>query len=112
MVNAIQTLWKGKCSVYIKEDTTFSGEALIENEPCRIAFRLPFRLSLKTTSSDIEDFSVTHVQQTVNLFISSKFNIPIGSKIVATQNGVAGIYRSISKPSIYTYFQEILLENF
>ena len=120
MVEAIKSLWKGNCSVYIKEEffdnitkrTEFTEKPLFENQPCRISFRLPFRLSFKATAVSSNDISVASVRQTISLYISNKVLIPPGSKIVVTQNGVTDTYQRSSKPSVYTHHQEILLELF
>jgi len=120
MVNALKALWKGRCTAYVKEEifdpitkrTDFSDKLLFENEPCRISFRLPFRLSYKATSSKAEKLDAAAVRQTISLFISNERDIPPGSKLVITQNGITEIYQRSSKASVYTHHQEILLELF
>ena len=120
MVNIIKSLWHGKCSVYVKEEsidpvtkrTLFSEKALFENQPCRISYRLPFRLSFKATAAATENIDVARTRQTITMYISNGVKIPAGSKITVTQNGVTEAYQRSSKPSVYTHHQEILLELF
>ena len=120
MVEAIKALWKGKCNIYVKKEvfdqitkrTVFSETLLYENKPCRISFRLPFRLSFKATAAANEKLDAASVRQTITMYISNEIDIPPGSKIAVTQNGITDIYQRSSKPSVYTNHQEILLELF
>ena len=120
MVKAVKSLWKGSCSVYVKTEifdsetkrTGFTEKLLFENQPCRISFRMPFRLSFKATATSTEDISASNVRQTISLYISNNLLIPPGSKIVVSQNGVTENYQRSSKSAVYTHHQEILLELF
>jgi len=120
MVEAIKSLWKGSCSIYVNEEvfdhqtgrTGFSERLIFENQPCRISFRMPFRLSFKATATANDKIDAASVRQTISLYISNKLTIPPGSKVVVTQNGVTEVYQKSSKPSMYTHHQEILLELF
>lgn len=50
--------------------------------------------------------------QTVTLYIDPDLEIPEGSKITVTQNGVIGDYERSGKAAVYTCHQEVPLELF
>ena len=50
------------------------------------------------------------VAQSVTLYLDPAVDIPVGSKITVTQNGVTRDYTRSGKPAGYTYHQEVPLE--
>lgn len=110
--NAIRSFWTGLCDVFIRTTSVNpnngrneSAEAVwLRNEPCRISFS-----AVKSTA---ENNSAQAVVQTVKLFLAKGVEIPEGSKIVVTQNGVTGAYVKSGAPAVYSAHQEILLEKF
>ena len=109
---AIQQLWTDTCSVYIQSKirnestkrTEFAEVALFENQPCKLSFE-----SLTTTT---ETNHAPVVTQGVKLFIDNELSIPSGSKIVVARKGQTFTYKSSGMPGVFTYHQEIILEEF
>lgn len=110
---AIQSLWSGKCTVTVRNHGTTdenTGRAVVgevdtyTDEPCRISF------DTVTTPEQIDNASRT--VQRITLFIGPVVNIPPGSKITVTQNGVTGVYEQSGVAAVYTNHKEIPLELF
>lgn len=109
---ALEYLWKGKCTIYVKQEsvnqtnkrTKFVEHAVYIDQPCKLSFA-----SIKQA---MENTNTSKVTQVVKLFISNVINIPAGSKIIVTQNGVTNEYQNSGEPAVYTNHQEIILELF
>ena len=115
MVNtskAIQSLWKGKCTVLVREERKNSVTKRIEFDETTLLKDEPCRLSIKNMppASGLADAAVAN--QMIKLFILPQHIIPAGSKIIVSQNGVTNIYTRSSAPAVYTNHQEIVLELF
>lgn len=111
--SAVKSLWTGKCTVTVRKNTTTdesSGRAVAseidtyKDEPCRISF--------DTVSAVQPESNAAQVVQSITLFIDCAVNIPAGSKIMVTQNGVTNSYERSGKPAVYSTHQEIPLEVF
>lgn len=109
---ALQTLWKGKCTIYIQEETTnpinkrteFKEVDIYKDEPCKLSFE-----NITTVN---ESNNAAIVIQKAKLFIGPEINIPPGSKVVVTQNNVTSEYEKSGKPGVYSNHQEIQLDLF
>ena len=110
---AIKSLWRGVCTVTVRnngttnEDTgrTVASEVdTCKDEPCRISFGT-------VATPEITDNAARPVQS-ITLFIDPSVEIPPGSKITVTQNGVTGEYEQSGVPAVYTNHKEIPLELF
>lgn len=109
---AVQSLWTGTATVTVLDGVLNSANGRTEpvervtvtDQPCRISFT-----SVKSTEPS-EEAAV--VAQSVTLFIDPSVDIPEGSKITVTQNGVTADYERSGKPAVYSYHQEIPLELF
>lgn len=109
---ALQMLWKGTCSVFIREErlnpitkrTEFEEVCIYENQPCKLSFE---RLTTTTENSN-----AALITQGAKLFLSPTIEIPPGSKITVTQNGKTTDYERSGEPAIYTNHQEVPLELF
>lgn len=108
---ALKSLWTGKCTITINNTNTVdknTGRTVLSktdiymDEPCRISF--------DTVNVPEQIASASKAVQSITLFISNKINIPPGSKITVTQNGVTAEYVKSGKPAVYTAHQEIPLE--
>lgn len=107
---AVQSLWDGRATVTVLDGalnpangrTEPAEQVTVENEPCRITHN-----TVKSTEPDNE---AALVAQTVTLLIDPSVDIPEGSKITVTQNGVTKDYERSGKPAVYTCHQEIPLE--
>lgn len=110
--SAVRRLWKGKATVTVLDGvlnpangrTEPSERVTVSQEPCRISFS-----TVKSTEPS-EEAAV--VAQSVTLFIDPAVEIPAGSKITVTQNGVTGDYERSGKPAVYSTHQEVPLELF
>ena len=110
--NAVKSLWSGKCSVSVQsyETSAENGreiateKAVYTDEPCRISY--------KTVKVAAEGDGAAQTVQSVVLFIGTGVEIPPGSKIAVTQNGVTTEYEKSGVPAVYTRHQEIPLDLF
>lgn len=113
MVNtrkALEKLWKGTCTVWIKKGsanpvtkrTEFVDEMLYENQPCK--------LSVKRVVVTSPNGSTAVVTQKTELFLAPEIIIPAGSKVTVTQNGVTESYERSGKSALYTNHQQVPLE--
>ena len=73
---------------------------------------LPCRISHQTVKTTEPTEEAALVAQTVTLYIDPSVDIPEGSKITVTQNGVTRDYERSGKPAVYTCHQEVPLELF
>lgn len=107
---AIQSLWSGRATVTVLDGTLNpsngrteqSERILFENRPCRV--------SHNTVKSTDPQNGAAVIAQSVTLYIDPKSEIPEGSKITVTQNGVTKTYVKSGKPAVYTAHQEIPIE--
>ena len=109
----IKTLWKGSCTVTVRDSvpgaentgrTVQVERPILVDEPCKISFKT-------VTTTDPRD-GAARVKQSVKLYIDAAHNIPPGSKITVTQNGVTDIYEMSGHPATYSHHQEIPLDLF
>lgn len=109
---ALQSLWKGSCTVYVKQEAqdpttkriTFGESAVYTNQACKLSFE-------KITDT-IENNNAALITQAAKLFISPDVIIPPGSKITVTQNGKTADYEKSGEPAVYSNHQEVPLELF
>jgi len=115
MVNikaALESLWKGTCTIVIREETQnptnkrieFNEVPVYENQPCKLSF--------ETITTTKDNNNAELVVQGAKLFIAPEVDIPPGSKITVTQNGKTTEYEKSGEPAVYTNHQEITLELF
>jgi len=109
---AIESLWKGKCTIYIQDEvknqtnkrSKFVEKAIYTDQPCKLSF--------ETIKQTTENSNAAQVTQSVKLFIAPELVIPPGCKITVTQNGKTADYQNSGEPGVYSYHQEIVLELF
>lgn len=110
--SAIKRLWKGTATITVLDGvlnpangrTEPTERVTVSAEPCRISHP-----TVKSTGPS-EEAAV--VSQSVTLFIDPSVEIPEGSKVTVTQNGVTCDYGRSGKPAVYSSHQEVLLEIF
>ncbi|MDR1692273.1 MAG: hypothetical protein LBR72_02855 [Oscillospiraceae bacterium] len=110
---AIEGLYDGVCTVYVREaspghdpvsgETVFVENAVISDAPCRLSYS-----RITETSPGV----AARVTQTVKLFIAPEAEVPPGSKITVTQNGVTGHYAQSGEAAVYASHREIPLALF
>lgn len=107
---AIESQYKGTCTVYeykaVKDEETLITSTepvmVLENQPCKLSFE-----HINAVSDGVPVQSMG-----VKLFIAPEIEIKAGSKIVVTQDGVTTEYARSGFPAIYTNHQEIKLKLF
>ncbi|BAQ11307.1 hypothetical protein OXB_2836 [Bacillus sp. OxB-1] len=116
MVNArrkaIQSLYRGICTVRTWESvkdpvthiTTEKEVTRFENEPCKLSYEK------QTTTSNTGGPAV--ISQTIKLSLAPELDVPSGSKIIVTQDGVTNEYTRSSPPEARMDHQHITLELF
>ena len=108
---AIESLYDDVCTIttreeYEKENGSigFRDVIKVENEPCHLSFG--------TKTSTKEGDVAASVSQVVELFIRPDLEIPPGSKITVTHQGVTTDYTHSSVSANYATHQEIILDLF
>ena len=106
---AIKSIWLDTCTVTVKQNTVTStgrtvqtDTVLFENEPCRLSFS-------SVTVPEETSHAAKRVQSTVLLIDKAK-EIPAGSIITVTHEGVTSTYARSGVPSVYSFHQQIPLE--
>lgn len=118
---AVESLYSGTCTVTattptfdeITKQTTNTETTLFTNKPCRLSFiSAPPSDKLVSFSHNLihSDTPRAHfVDQQIKLFIDPALDIPPGSKISVTQNGLTQYFKSSGAPAVYSSHQEIEL---
>ena len=114
MVNSpLVRLWRDTMTVTVKQSykradksTGFQDVVIIQNEPCKVSFI--DNIALNQVS--ISDGVASPLKNITKLFCSPDLDIPPGSKIAITHQGVTTDYTHSSQPSVFTNHQEILLD--
>lgn len=107
---AVQSLWKGKATITVLDGALNPANGRTEPVERVTASEQPCRISFATVKSTEPDEEAARVLQTVTLYIDPSVEIPEGSKITVTQNGVTGDYGRSGKAAVYTCHQEVPLE--
>ena len=109
---AYESLYTGVCDIItygkvLRENKTtgMAERVLVADEPCRISFS-----SFPTV--DAQANLATRQAQNVKLFINPDIEIPPGSKVVVTQDGLTVEYSASSERAHYPTHQEINLSLF
>jgi len=109
---AIQSLWSGVASVTVCEGvldpatgrTEPAERVTVEEVPCRVSYR--------TVSPAAPEGEAAQAGQGVSLYLEPVVDIPEGSKVTVTQNGVTRDYARSGKAAVYSCHQEVPLEVF
>lgn len=109
---AIQSLYRGVCTVKTWESVTdpitkikTSKEVIkFEDEPCKLSYE-------KQTSAT-NTVGPAILSQTTKLSLAPELEVPPGSKIVVTQDGVTTEFTRSGKPAVHMDHQHITLELF
>lgn len=105
--DAVKSIWCDRCTVSVirnksKDNSAFTRQepvTLFENEPCRMSHKSV------TIASDAEN-AARMFQQTV-LILDNALDIPAGSKITVTHEGVTRHYERSGVPAVYSVHQEV-----
>ena len=119
--SAVESLYSGTCTVTVSvptfdeitKQTTNTETTLFTNQPCRLSFiSAPPSDKLASFSHNLihSDTPRAHfANQQIKLFIDPSLDIPPGSKISVTQNGLTQYFKSSGAPAVYSSHQEIEL---
>lgn len=107
---AIQSLWNGCCTVTVRDRTLDPATGRTEPQERVTAENIPCRVSYTVVKSAEPTEEAAAVAQSVTLYLAPSMEVPEGSKITVTQNGVTRDYARSGKPAVYTYHQEVPLE--
>ena len=109
---ALQSLWAGRATVTVLEGVLNPANGRTEPTERITATNMPCRISHTTVKKTEPSEEAARVVQSVTLYIDPSVDIPEGSKITVTQNGVTRTYEQSGTPAVYTCHKEILLELF
>lgn len=112
LANAVERLWNGRCDVVKFRSVTDTKTHITGMQEVITLKDIPCRISYETIKQVQQTEAPAKGEQIIKLFISSDINIPSGSKVVVTQNGITGEYKASGIPAVYAAHQEILLEVF
>lgn len=109
---AIQGLYRGVCTVKTWESvkdpithiTTQKEVTKYENQPCKLSYEK------HTTASSAGGPAI--ISQTIKLSLAPELEVPAGSKIIVTQDGVTNAFTRSSEPNVHMDHQHITLELF
>lgn len=107
---AVQSLWDGKAAITVREGELNPANGRTEQVEHVTASDLPCRISHTTVKTTEPSEEAAVVAQAVTLYIDPSVDIPEGSKITVTQNGVTRDYERSGTPAVYTVHQEVPLK--
>lgn len=109
---AVQSLWPGLATITVRDGALSPANGRTEPVERITVKEAPCRITYKTVvpTAAVEEAAV--VAQAVTLLIDPSVDVPEGSKVTVTQNGVTRSYERSGKPAVYTCHQEIPLELF
>lgn len=109
---AVQSLWTGLATITVREGVLNPANGRTEPVERVTATAQPCRISHQTVKSTEPTQEAALVAQTVTLYIDPSVDIPEGSKVTVTQNGVTCDYERSGKAAVYSTHQEVPLELF
>ncbi len=107
----VEKMYIGRCDVIAYEKIKKTNGASVVAEVIKYE-DIPCRLIFLNTSPTTDTSTVGVVKQIIQLHLAPEIDIPAGSKIVVTQNGVREEYKSSGKPATMLTHQEIRLDLF
>ncbi len=108
--SSIRSLWTDSMTVEVRDSTEDPDTKITSSDPPRVIIRdAPCRISFETISGATVDRWVRR-EQVVKLFCDETLEIPVGSRITVTRQGMSRVFHRSGGPAIYPTHQEILLE--
>ena len=114
MVNTkpiLKRLWRDTCTIteyqeYQGDDksTEFKEVVVLENEPCKLSFKLDYPV--------IQTDTTANITQQVKLFIDNAVKVRAGSKITVQRENEMFNYKQSGEPAFFSSHQEIILVPF
>lgn len=109
---AVRGLWTGRATLTQLEGVLNPANGRTEQVERVAADGIPCRLSYRALRSAVPVDLGVQGGQGVTLYLAPDVDIPEGSKLTVTQNGVTRDYRRSGTPAVYSFHQEIPLELF
>lgn len=109
---AMTSMWTGTCDVVVLTQQLNEENGRTEDVESTTQKDIPCRLSFSSSPTTGESNEAFPVSQVTKLFLSKDVDIPPGSKIVVTQNGVTFEFARSGDPAVYSIHQEITVEKF
>ncbi len=110
--SAIQSMWAGRATVTVLDGVVNPANGRTKPTERITATNVPCRVSHTTVKKTEPSEEAARAVQSVTLYIDPSVDIPEGSKITVTQNGVTQEYMQSGTPAVYTCHKEIMLELF
>lgn len=107
---AMRRLWTGRASITVYDGIFNPANGRTELVERVAASDVPCRISYSTAKRTEPYVEAALVSQLATLHIAPDLDIPEGSKVTVTQNGVTRDYARSGKPAIYTCHQEVPLK--
>lgn len=109
---AIQSLWDGRATITVLNGVLDPATGRTEPVERVTAEDLPCRISYTTVKAAAPAEEAAQVAQAVTLYIDPAVDIPAGSRVTVTQNGVTLDYERSGKAAVYSCHQEVPLALF
>ena len=112
MPSPLASLWKDRCTIFIKKKVTDSFTKLTDFMEIPVINEEPCKLSFQTLAVNEQGDAAAKLVQSVKLFLSPDLEIPAGCKIVVKRFGVINrefVYARSGEPGIFTNHQEVPL---
>lgn len=108
--SAIEKLYDATCNIVVNEEyekpngvTAFRDVAKYTDEPCHVS---------QTTANKAEnDHVASEITKRVSIYLKENLNVPAGSKILVTYNGITTEYKFSGESARYDCFQKIVAEH-
>lgn len=111
-IHAVRSMWSGIATVTVQEGVLNPANGRTEPQERTLAAGVPCRISYKTIQSTQPREEAAQVTQRTVLYVGPSVEIPEGSKITVTQNGMTQSYAQSGKAAVYSTHKEVPLELF
>lgn len=105
-------MWHGRATVKVWEEREDPITFVTEHGEVMKYTDLPCKLSHKTFSATSPTGAGAVLTKEIKLSLGNEYDIPAGSKIIVTQNGITEEYTRSGVPAMFRVHQEIPLSLF
>lgn len=105
-------MWKGRATVKVWEEYEDPVTFITKHGEVTKYLDIPCKLSHKTFTSTSSTGTGAIITKEIKLSLGNECEIPAGSKIIVTQNGITEEYTRSGQPAMFRVHQEIPLELF
>lgn len=109
---AARLLWQDRCTVYVQESAVNPLNGVTEQREVTAGENIPCRLSFDSSPVTASSGGAPALAQSITLFIGEEVDVPPGSKLSITRQGVTRNYAQSGVPAIHELLgeQQIKLE--